>query len=331
MARLSRSEMSDVQQGEAASPGPAPLGRWPASKREMGIGFIMPISDLGAFGPTPRFRDMLEMTLVAEEIGYDAVWIPDHFIVREQGVPLRGVWEGWTTLAGLAARTSRIAIGVFVTCTGFRNPGIVVKMAENLDEISGGRFVLGLGAGWHEPEFEMFGFPFDRRIARFEDAVRIIQPLVREGRADFRGEFFEARDAVNAPRGPRGAEGGPPIMIGTVGPRMMRNTARYADAWNSNWVRSPAGVAELMAQLDEACHEVGRDPKTLVRTASTNIAMPGCLDRRPDPIRGDTARIAAEIAAFRPLGLRHHVAGLDPCTPQSLEQYGRVIELLDKE
>src|SRR5690348_11432011 len=114
---------------------PSPLGRWPASKREMGIGFIMPISDLGAFGPTPRFRDMLEMTLVAEEIGYDAVWIPDHFIVRDPGVPLRGVWEGWTTLAGLAARTSRITLGVFVTCVGFRNPGVVAKMAENLDEI----------------------------------------------------------------------------------------------------------------------------------------------------------------------------------------------------
>jgi alkanesulfonate monooxygenase SsuD/methylene tetrahydromethanopterin reductase-like flavin-dependent oxidoreductase (luciferase family) len=252
----------------------APLGRWPASNREMGIGFIMPISDLGAFGPTPRFRDMLEMTLVAEEIGYDAVWIPNHFIVRDEGVPLRGVWEGWTTLAGLAARTSRITIGVFVTCVGWRNPGIVAKMAENLDEISDGRFVLGLGAGWHEPEFDMYGFPFDHRVSRFEDAVQIIQPLVREGIADFHGQYYEVNEAVNIPRGPRGTEGGPPIIIGTMGPRMMRNAARYADAWNSNWHRTPAAVAGLLAQLDEACLEVGRDPKTLVRSASTNIAMP---------------------------------------------------------
>jgi alkanesulfonate monooxygenase SsuD/methylene tetrahydromethanopterin reductase-like flavin-dependent oxidoreductase (luciferase family) len=309
---------------------PAPLGRWPESKREMGIGFIMPISDLGAFGPTPRFKDMLEMTLVAEEIGYDAVWLPDHFIVQDPPKPLRGVWEGWTTLAGLAARTSKITIGVFVTCVGWRNPGLVAKMAENLDEISDGRFVLGLGAGWHEPEFDMFGWPFDHRIARFEEAVQIIQPMMREGRADFHGQYYQATEAVNIPRGPRGAEGGPPILIGTVGPRMMRNTAKYADAWNSNWVRQPADLVKLMTELDTACEEVGRDPKTLVRTSATNIAMPACLNRRPDPIVGDTETIAEEIAKFKPLGLRHHVAGLDPCTPTSLEQYGRVIELLDK-
>ena len=127
---------------------PAPLGRWPQSQRPMGIGFIMPISDLSAFGGTPRFRDMLEMTQVAEELGYDAVWIPDHFLYfYEQEPTRRGVWEAWTTLAGIAAATSRITLGVYVTCLGWRNPGIVAKMAENLDEISGGRFVLGIGAG----------------------------------------------------------------------------------------------------------------------------------------------------------------------------------------
>src|SRR3954447_8414641 len=139
---------------------PAPLGRWPVSKRAMGIGFIMPISDLGAFGPTPRFADMLEMTLVAEEIGYDAVWIPDHFIVRDPPTLLRGVWEGWTTLAGLAAKTSRITLGVFVTCVHFRNPGVIAKMAENLDEISGGGVVVGVGVGWGGPGVEVVGCSF---------------------------------------------------------------------------------------------------------------------------------------------------------------------------
>lgn len=307
-----------------------PTGRWPASKREMGIGFIMPISDLSAFGATPRFKDMLEMTLVAEEIGLDAVWVPDHLIVREDGVPDRGVWEAWTTLAGLAARTSRITIGVFVTCVLWRNPGLIAKMAEMLDEISEGRFVLGLGAGWHEPEFDMFGFPFDRRASRFEEAVQVILPLVREGYADFQGEFVEARGAFNAPRGPQAANGGSPVMIGTQGPRMMRNTARYADAWNSNWVRQPETVAAMMAQLDEACHEVGRDPATLVRTSATNIAMPGCPGVRPDPIVGDAEYIAEELVRFRGIGLRHHVAGLEPCTPKTIEQYGRSVEIYDK-
>ena len=309
---------------------PSSLGRWPNSTRSMGIGFIMPISDLGAFGPTPRFRDMLEMTQVAEALGYDAVWIPDHFIVKQEPTPLRGVWEGWTTLAGIAAATSRITLGVFVTCLGWRNPGIVAKMAENLDEISGGRFVLGLGAGWHEPEYTMFGMPFDHRVSRFEDAIKIIQPLLREGRVDYRGPYYQAHEAVNLPRGPRGAEGGPPILVGTSGPRMMRLTATYADAWNSDWHHDPSTVVPLLAQLDAACEDVGRDPKTLVRTAGSNIAMPGCLNRRPNPITGEPEQIAEAVAGFREIGLRHHVAGLDPCTPASLEQYARVIEILDR-
>lgn len=308
----------------------AQLGRWPASHRAMGIGFIMPISDLGAFGPTPRFRDMLEMTQVAEQLGYDAVWIPDHFIVRQDGLPDRGVWEAWTTLAGIAAATSKINLGVFVTCLGWRNPGIVAKMAENLDEISGGRFVLGIGAGWHEPEYRMFGLPFDHRVSRFEDAIKIIHPFLHEGQAEYTGTFSEAHDAVNLPRGPRGDEGGPPILVGTSGPRMMRLVATYADAWNSDWQHDPSTLLPQLAQLDEACAAVGRDPKTVVRTSSSNIAMPGCLDRRPNPITGEPAQIAAAIGAFRDVGLRHWVAGLDPCTPTSLEQFAKVIEIYDR-
>ena len=115
---------------------------------------------------------------------------PDHFIVRNEGAPIRGVWEGWTTLAGIAAGTSKITLGVFVTCLGWRNPGIVAKMAENLDEISGGRFVLGLGAGWHQPEYDMFGMPFDHRVARFEDAIKIINPFLREGRPTIKASIL---------------------------------------------------------------------------------------------------------------------------------------------
>ena len=314
------------------SPSPITLGRWPASARTMGIGFMMPISDRSAFGGTPRFRDIVEMARVAEDAGYDVLWVPDYLIVRfeSEGNATRGVWEGWTTLAGLAASTSRIGIGVLVTCVGWRHPGIVAKMAENLDEISDGRFILGLGAGWHEPEYEMFGFPFDHRVSRFDDAVRIIAPLLHEGTADYQGEYFEVTQAVNLPRGPRATEGGPPIMIGTKGPRMLRLTAQFADAWNSDWVKVPAELDPMLALVDEACADVGRDPATLVRTTSSNIAMPGFLGVRPNPITGTSEEIAEAVAAFRPLGMRHHVAGLDPCTPTSLEQYAHVIELIDR-
>jgi len=299
----------------------------------MGVGFMIPCSDRSAFGGTPRFADMRAMILVAEAAGYDACWVPDHLIMRmeAEGNVTRGVWEGWTTLAALAAVTSTIQLGVLVTCTGFRHPGIVAKMAENLDEISGGRFVLGLGAWWHLPEYEMLRIPFDHRASRFEDAIRIIAPLLREGEATHEGTYYSADAAFNLPRGPLGGEGGPPMLVGTGGHRMMRLTARYADAWNSDWQQSADLVVPMLEKLDEACADVGRDTATLVRTASSNVALDGYLGIRPNPITGDADAMAAALAGFRDLGLRHHVAGLDPCTPASLEQYARVIEALDRD
>jgi alkanesulfonate monooxygenase SsuD/methylene tetrahydromethanopterin reductase-like flavin-dependent oxidoreductase (luciferase family) len=298
----------------------------------MGIGFMMPISERSTFGGTPRFRDMVEMARVAEDVGYDAVWVPDHLIYRlaSENYVLRGFWEGWTTLAGLAASTSRITLGVMVSPLGWRNPGIVAKMAENLDEISDGRFVLGLGAGSMQPECDMFGFSFDHRVSRFENAVRIVAPLLRNGSVDHQGEYFKASEAVNTPRGPRGGEGGPPVLIGTKGPRMMRLAAEFADAWNSDWAKSPADVMPLLADLEAACQEVGRDPETLVRTAGSNVAMPGYLGVRPNPIIGTNEQKAEVIAGFRELGFKHWVAELDPCTPRSLEEFAKVIEILDR-
>ncbi|MFL5758219.1 MAG: LLM class flavin-dependent oxidoreductase [Thermomicrobiales bacterium] len=309
-----------------------PTGRWPESKRRMGIGIMVPISDLSTFGGTPRFRDILEIAQTAEATGLDIVWVPDHFLMQlehEYNV-LRGVWEGWTTLAGLAARTNTINLGVLVTCTGFRHPGVIAKMAENLDEISAGRFVLGLGAGWHKPEYDRFGFPYSYRVSRFDEALKIIAPLLREGRADFQGQFYEAHDAVNLPRGLRGDEGGPPILIGSNSPRMLRLIAQYGDAWNSDWARDASVLTPHLDHLTEACVEVGRDPATIVLTGSSNIAMPGYLGVRLDPITGDNDHIAETLAGFRDLGLRHQVAGLDPCTPASIEQFARVVEILDR-
>jgi alkanesulfonate monooxygenase SsuD/methylene tetrahydromethanopterin reductase-like flavin-dependent oxidoreductase (luciferase family) len=302
----------------------------------MGLGVILPIAEGSAFGGTPHFGDILEMTRVAAGAGVDAVWIIDHLVFRlEPGNDFqmpeseedRGVWECFTTMAGLASATERIQIGSLVACTGFRNPGLVAKMTETIDDISGGRVILGLGAGWHKPEYDAFGYPFDHRVSRFEEAMRIIHALLRDGRADVEGAFFRARDAVNRPRGPR--PGGAPIMVGTSRPRMLGITARYADAWNSVWSKDPDVVATTMAAVDEACREVGRDPATLVRTAGANIAMPGYLGLRPDPIEGSDEEIAAEIVRFRELGIRHFVAGLDPCTPRTIEQFARFMELVD--
>jgi alkanesulfonate monooxygenase SsuD/methylene tetrahydromethanopterin reductase-like flavin-dependent oxidoreductase (luciferase family) len=268
---------------------------------------------------------------VATEVGFDAVWVPDHFMIRleAEGNQTRGVWECWTVLGGLAAASARIMLVSFVTCTGFRHPALIAKLAESVDDISGGRFVLGVGAGWHQPEYDMFGLPFDHRVGRFEEALKIIHPLVREGVADFEGTYYRVEGCVNRPRGPQAATGGIPILIGGSGPRLLRLTATYADAWNSDWKHDPEELMPTLAALDEACDKVGRDPATLVRTSSSNFALPGMTRRRPNPIVGDQAEMAAAIAGFRDLDLGHYVCGLDPCTPQSLEWFGRVIEMVD--
>lgn len=313
------------------------FSRWPASPRRMSFGAILPMAEESAFGDrTPHFADILEMTRVANDVGFEAVWIVDHFVFRPEANSQfsmpgtsdeRGVWECFTLMGGLAAATERINIGSLVACTGFRNPALVAKMVETIDDISGGRAILGLGAGWHKPEYDAFGYPYDHRVARFEEAVEIIAPLLREGRVDFQGEYFQANDAVNRPRGPRPT--GAPILVGSNGPRMLRTIARYADAWNTVWHGSPDAVVAQMAALDAVCLEVGRDPATLVRTAGGNIAMPGATGRRPNPITGTPEEIAATIVRFRDLGITHFVAGLDACTPQTLEQFGRIIELVD--
>ncbi|MFN5605381.1 MAG: LLM class flavin-dependent oxidoreductase, partial [Actinomycetes bacterium] len=113
----------------------------------------------------PEYREMIR---VAEENGFDSVWLGDHLLYRGDGRPERGPWEAWTMLAALAAETERVEFGPLVACAGFHPPAVLAKMAATIDEISGGRFILGLGAGWNQPEFDAFGIPFDRRAARFE-------------------------------------------------------------------------------------------------------------------------------------------------------------------
>src|SRR5699024_7698595 len=137
-------------------------------------------------------------------------------------------------------------------------------------------------AGWNKPEYDQFGMPFDHRVGRFEDAISIIQPLLRTGKANYQGRFFQANDAVNQPRGPRGT--GAPLIVGASGERMLRLTATYADAWNAVWHSDPAEVGALLPRVDAACESVGRDPKSLIRTAGGNIAMEGYMNRRPNPI-----------------------------------------------
>ena len=163
----------------------------------------LPIAvDKGRHG-TPRWGDVSRMARQAEEIGFDSVWIEDHLVFRHAGRPAQGVWEGWAVIAAVAAVTSRVEIGPLVSCMSFRNPAYLAKLADTVEEISGGRLILGIGAGWHEPEYRAFGFPFDHRVSRFEEGLRIVHGLLRHGRVDFVGRYHEARECeLPAPRPP---------------------------------------------------------------------------------------------------------------------------------
>ena len=267
---------------------------------------------------------------LAIEIGFDMIWIPDHFMLDlDPAAPPRGPWEAWTTMAGLAAALPGVPIGPMVACTSFHNPGSIAKMAEAIDSITQGNFVLGLGCGWHKPEYDMFGLPFDRRVGRFEEALHIISSLTRTGSANYDGTYYQARNAINLPRGPRWQEGGPPILLGAKGPRMMRLTARYADAWNSDWLARPADIQPMLAELDKACAEADRDPESLIRTSSTRFSFDDDAD---DPIRvhGTPEEMAATMQAYARLGMRQHLVSIDPRTTDNFERFAKVIELFDR-
>jgi alkanesulfonate monooxygenase SsuD/methylene tetrahydromethanopterin reductase-like flavin-dependent oxidoreductase (luciferase family) len=304
---------------------------FPQSTRRMSIGVMMPMAERSAFGGSPRFEDIRQMAETVEEAGLDGISFPDHFVSRpDDPGGVRGFWEVGSIIAAIAASTRVVSLSVLVACAIYRNPFLTAKMAETLDEISNGRFILGLGAGWSKPDFDMAGLPFDHRVSRFEEALSIIHPLLRHGRIDFQGHYYSANGAVSTPRGPRSSSGGIPILMGTKGPRMMRLTAQFADAWNAVYYSDAKELIPLLKVLDEACEQVGRPPESLVRTAGGHIAMEGYLGFRPDPTRGGPAELAEKIEEFRTLGIAHFIASLDPCTPRSIEEFGHVVELLDK-
>lgn len=300
--------------------------KWFTSSRKMSLGLMVPIRDGSMGGDMPRFEDLVEIATQARDVGFEVIWIPDHFTMEHDG-GLAGTWECWTMMAAVAARVPGIQIGPLVSCTGFRNPGLIAKMTETMDEISGGRFILGLGAGWNELEYRQFGYPFDYRASRFEEAVQIIHPLLRDGYADLAGRFFQANEAMNQPRGPR--PDGVPLLIGSNGKRLLKTVAGYADAWNSDWEAEPARMAALIGNVDASCEEIGRSPGTLIKTGSTRFAMDDDVPQQPGMMRGSVDEIVERMVAFRDLGLQHLVCGLEPRTLSTVQKFGEVISRLD--
>jgi probable F420-dependent oxidoreductase len=283
----------------------------------MKIGLMLPLGESETDGwPTLR-----AMALAAEEHGLDSVWGADHLIFRD-GEETEGIHECWTVLTAVAALTSRVEIGPMVLALPFRNPALVAKMAAELDEVSDGRFILGLGCGWHEPEFDAFGYPFDHRVGRFEEGMQIIRPLLRGESVTFEGRFHRVTDVELRPRPTR--DGGPPILIAGKQPRMRRLVAEYADAWNAAWYGRPEEATvlhERLADLRETLRQEGRDESTLELTAGIFVALDGADDDVPDSaIRGTTEEIAAALAGYAELGVTHLIAHIWPRTPEAVRQ-----------
>jgi alkanesulfonate monooxygenase SsuD/methylene tetrahydromethanopterin reductase-like flavin-dependent oxidoreductase (luciferase family) len=304
-------------------------------RRPLKIGIMLPESEREMAGDTAGWSDFLDMARVIEGLGFDSLWFADHLYMKVEGHEPQGAWECWSMLAAFAAVTTRIELAPFVTCTGYRNPALIAKIAETVDEISGGRLILGLGAGWAEPEYEAFGFPFDHRAGRFEEALAIITGLIRKGKVDFEGQFYSARDCELRPRGPR--PNGMPIMIGTFhGERMMRLTAQHADDWNvwAQWTGNRAsGLPALRDKMDAICREVGRDLATLGRSAAVMVDFPGAYGRPGQTVpslTGTPEELAEEFRAYAREGIGHLQLYPDPCTVAGIEALAPVLEILDK-
>jgi alkanesulfonate monooxygenase SsuD/methylene tetrahydromethanopterin reductase-like flavin-dependent oxidoreductase (luciferase family) len=292
------------------------------------VGLMVPFSedDDGA----PSWAELRTLVQTADEVGLDSVYGADHLLFRSRGegeARTRGIHEAFTMLAGFAAVTGRVEIGPLVAALPFRNPALLAKMAAAIDEISGGRFVLGLGCGWHEPEFTAFGYEFEHRVSQFAEGMQIVSGLLRQGRADFAGRWVSARDAVLLPAGPR--PGGIPILIAAKRPRMLSLTARYADRWNAAWYGRWEDADELrvrLANLRAALDRAGRDPATLSITVGLDVAFPALApDEEPEDgaIAGTIEEVAEALRTYAAQGIDEVICHCQPAHPEAVAALGR--------
>ena len=297
----------------------------------MKIGLMVFLANDRANNSKRSYESIRAIAQQAEIDGFDSLWLPDHFLYHYPGQPTRGIWECWTMLAALAEATHRVELGTLVTCNSFRHPAVLAKMATTVDEVSQGRLILGVGAGWNEPEYQAFGLPFDHRVGRFEEALQILKPLLHEGHVDFAGQYYQARNCEVLPRGPRSE--GPPLMVGCErgSPRMLKLTAQYADLWNTGYMGKPETMIEPINNIGEACRALGRDPATLGITALIGLWFPELQANKPsffeDPLTGTVEEIAAAMRGYAELGVQHIMFQCEPYSIEALQILTEALQL----
>jgi probable F420-dependent oxidoreductase len=293
----------------------------------MRVGVVVPMSSSDGTGQVPSWPEVLAFAERAEALGLQSLWVCDHFVSSPPGRPVEGIHEGWTILSALAASTSRVELGQLVMCAAFRNPALLAKMAATADAVSGGRLILGLGAGWYDPEHEAFGYPTDHRVSRFEEALRIVSALLRGERVAFAGRYHQVRNAMLLPPPDRPI----PILVGANAPRMLRLTARYADAWNTAWFGHPDDrIHRRLADLKTALDAEGRDPATLRRTVGMHVRdrdVTTSNNGEDMAFGGSVEELAHAIDAYEMLGFDDVIVVLEPMTERSLDRLAKAVRL----
>ncbi len=303
----------------------------------MRIGLIVQLHGSPQGGlPVPTWERIRTFAETAEAVGFDSLVFEDALIYRG-ATSTQGCWESVSIAAALAAVTSKIEIGQSVVNTPYRSPALIAKIAETADEISGGRYVFGIGAGNTEAyDYEAFGFPTDHRYSRFSEAIEIIHTLLKNGRVSFDGGYYSARDSELDPRGPRPQ--GPPIIIAAGASKMLRLAARYGDGWNW-WTTEHASATEvlrpLVDELETACEEVGRDPATLTRSLDLYTVDPQSRSADGpiwggDPLAGSAVEIAETLLGFGELGFDEVRCDVFPKETEGIEAMAEVVDLVHR-
>jgi probable F420-dependent oxidoreductase len=281
-----------------------------------------------------RWPEYVAIATAAEEVGFDSIWVGDHMLYRADGRrPERAPWDAWTLLAGLGAVTERVALGPLVACTAFHEPAVLARTAAAVDELSGGRLVVGLGAGWNEPDFRAFGLPFDHRVTRFEEAFTIVRRLLAGERVTFAGRFSEVEDVVLLPKPARR----PTLMVGGTGPRLLGATLPHVEVWNTwydGYGNTAEGFAALNARIDEAAEAAGREPGEVERSACVFVLLDPSAPERPvtesaPPVEGRPERVAERLRELAEAGADEAILVVSPITERSVRELAAALALLE--